>query len=100
MAPPRQRPADDSRSEASSGTREQKAPGPKSRKPGPGTSSATVASSVNPKDMKVAAAVSTVATLPETDQDAPSQTEELPGVSHTFLCLCYGEIVICTAFPF
>jgi hypothetical protein len=83
MAPPRQRPAnnlDDSRSEASSGTREHKAPGPKARKTAAGASAAA-ASSMSTKDMKVAAAVAAVATLSGAAPDAAGQADELPGVS-------------------
>ncbi|KAL1969825.1 hypothetical protein VTN77DRAFT_7334 [Rasamsonia byssochlamydoides] len=80
MAPPRQRPADDSRSEASSGTREHKAPGPKARKSGAATASGAAAPLMSTKDMKVAATVTAVATVPGTGEDGAGQTDELPGI--------------------
>ena len=79
MAPPRQRaPAnlDDSRSEASSGTREHKGAGSKSRKP---ANVSAAAISMATKDMRVAATVATVSGLPGSEEARLS--EELPAVS-------------------
>ncbi|KAJ9306267.1 hypothetical protein DTO217A2_4201 [Paecilomyces variotii] len=78
MAPPRQRaPAnlDDSRSEASSGTREHKGAGSKSRKP---ANVSAAAISMATKDMRVAATVATVSGLPTSEEARLS--EELPAI--------------------
>ncbi|KAL1846439.1 hypothetical protein Plec18167_001469 [Paecilomyces lecythidis] len=78
MAPPRQRaPAnlDDSRSEASSGTREHKGTGSKGRKP---ANVSAAAISMAPKDMRVAATVAAVNGLPA-GEDA-GLSEELPAI--------------------
>ncbi|PGH20088.1 hypothetical protein AJ80_03738 [Polytolypa hystricis UAMH7299] len=78
MAPPRQRAAnpDDSRSEASSSTKERQGTGSKGRKPanvsGAGGSTST-------KDMKIAAAI-TAANQP-LDADGDQQRNELSGIS-------------------
>lgn len=43
-------------------------------------------------NMKVAGAVTTVATLPDTDQETAGQTEEFPGVRHTFPCIIFEKL--------
>lgn len=83
MAPPRQRAPpnlDDSRSEASSGTREHKGAGAKSRKP---ANVSTAAVSLAAKDLKVPPAIATATSLPGSDE-AAAPPEELPSVSFFF----------------